>query len=97
MDRVLIISALVGIISSVVVGAINMASDTIDQWPGIAKQGLVLTVAVAMVVGLNFFDIGSIPSAYQDATSQIIQALIAALTGIGAHGVKRETKNQMNK
>lgn len=92
MEKALIVSTMLGIISSVIVGLLNTVSETIDAWPGLAKQLLVLGVAIIVVVVVNFFNIGNLPQEYQTPMSTVLQALVATLTGIGAHGVKTETK-----
>lgn len=93
-DSPAINTALLGIITSVIVGGIKIASDKAEALSALAKQGLVLAVAVLLVGGLNFFDVATLPPQYQGIVGTIVQTLVVALTAIGSHNVKEGVKEK---
>ena len=88
-------TALIGLITSILMGLLEKASAAIDLMAPLAKQITILVIAVLLVTGLNFFDLTLLPEPYQTPALSLLQGVIAALSGIGMQNVKRATTGDM--
>lgn len=88
MELTPLVTALIGLITTVLVGLLKKGFDFIDKLQPLAKQGVVLGVATTLVVVFHFFDFGLVPETYRTPFTFILQALVSGLSAIGFNNVK---------
>lgn len=84
-----LITALIALISTTLMGVLKHFSETVKDWPPLAKQVFVLVLSGIMIAGLHIFDLTVVPDIYRGALVAVIQAAVAGLAGIGMHNVKK--------